>query len=321
MAVTSGILLFFAGVVLLVLSSDWLIQSSVKLSFLFRLSPFFIGSVLVAFGTSAPEAGVGVIAALKNANSIAVGNVIGSNIANIGLILGLCAFFVPLKVDKKMFKAELPFLFFSVALFFILSFDLIISRVDGLIFIFSFIAFCIISYRRGRQQVDSTEINNFKLKRVFNKVNSSLVVFVISLLSLAGLVYGADLMIRGGIIIAKVFNLTPWLIGVTIIAIGTSLPELAASLTAAFKKVPSISIGNIIGSCIFNILFVLGVVALIRPIKLESSILSFEALFMAIFTLLLFIVMRSGYKITRRKGLFMFSVYLFFLASLIIKRI
>ena len=321
MEIASSALLFSIGLVLLVISSNWLIQSSVKLSFLLKLSPLFIGAVLIAFGTSAPEAGVGIIAALRNQKGIALGNILGSNIANIGLILGLCAFLKPLKVDKNIFQREIPFLFLSVILFCFLSLDLVLSRLDGLIFIFVFIIFCFVSFYGARKSQDSSEIKNFKLKKSLDKSTAYFPVFLIVLLSLAGIVLGADSMVRGGVVVARAFGLTPWFIGITVFALGTSLPELATSLTASFKKVPSISIGNIVGSNIFNILFVLGVVALIRPISLDSSILRFEIPVLAFFTLFLAVFMRTGYKISRVKGLVMFLGYLGFLTSIIIKRI
>ena len=149
MGITPSVLLFIIGLIILVVSSNWLIQASVKLSLLSKLTPLFIGAVLVAIGTSAPEAGVGIMAALRNQKGLALGNILGSNIANIGLILGLCAIFRPIRVDKSIFKREVPFLLFSVFLFYFLSADLFLSRLDGLIFISVFIVlFPILVLRR-----------------------------------------------------------------------------------------------------------------------------------------------------------------------------
>ena len=143
MEIISSILLFIIGLIILVISSNWLIQASVKLSLLFKLTPLFIGAVLVAIGTSAPEAGVGIMAALRNQKGLALGNILGTNIVNIGLILLLSAIFRPLKVANHMFKREVPFLLFSVFLFYFLSLDLLLSRLDGLIFISAFVIFCV----------------------------------------------------------------------------------------------------------------------------------------------------------------------------------
>ena len=321
MEITSSILLFIIGLIILVISSNWLIQASVKLSFLFKLTPIFIGAVLIAIGTSAPEAGVGIMAALRNQKGLALGTILGSNIANIGLILGLCAIFRPLRVDKSIFKREVPFLLLSVFLFYFLSLDLLLSRLDGLIFISVFVIFCFVSYFGAKKTFDSNEIKNFKIKKSLDKFTTHRPVLLIILLSLVGVIWGADMMIKGGVGLAKIFGLSPWIIGVTVFALGTSLPELATSLTASIKRVPSISIGNIVGSNICNICLILGLVAIIRPINLDPLILNFEVPVLIIFTLLFFTVMRTGYKISRSEGLIMFLGYLGFLVTLIIKRI
>lgn len=321
MGITSGALLFIIGLIILVISANWLIQASVKLSLLFKLTPLFIGAVLVAIGTSAPEAGVGIMAALRNQKGLALGNILGSNIANIGLILGLCAIFRPLKIDKRIFEREVPFLLFSVFLFYFLSLDLLLSRLDGLIFISAFVIFCFISYFGAKKTFDHNEIKSFKIKKSLDKFTTHRPVFLVILLSLAGVVYGADMMVRGGVGLAKIFGVSPWIMGITVFALGTSLPELATSLTASIKRVPSISVGNIVGSNICNIFFVLGLVAIIRPISLNPLIFSFEMPALIVFTLLLFTLMRTGYKISRSEGLIMFLGYLGFLLTLIIKRV
>jgi len=321
MGIAFSVLLFIVGLIILIVSSNWLIQSSIKLSLLFRLTPIFIGAVLIAIGTSAPEAGVGIMAAIRDQKSLALGNILGSNIANIGLVLGLCAIFRPLKIDKNIFKREVPFLLLSIILFCSLSLDLLISRLDGIIFILVFIAFCFVSYFGAKKVSDTSEIKNFKVNKFLDRFNSHPPVFLIILFSLIGVVYGADIMVRGGVGLAKVFGLSPWIIGITIFAIGTSLPELATSLTASIKRVPSISVGNVVGSNICNILFVLGLVAIIRPINLNPLMLNFEIPALIGFTLLLFTFMRTGYRISRSKGLIMFLGYLIFIVTLIIKRI
>jgi len=309
--------LLLVGLVILMLSSDWLIQGSVKFAFLLKLTPLFVGLVLIAFGTSAPEAGVGITAALRNQKGIALGNIIGSNIANIGLILGLCALVRPLGVERSIVKRELPIMIAASFLLYALSLDLSLSRLDGAIFIVCFIAFCIISYRGTKKSFDSSEIDNFKFRKLFRKINSRFAIFGLVLLSLAGIVLGADLMVRGGSSLARIFGISPWIIGITIFAIGTSLPELAASLTASIRKVPSISVGNVVGSNIFNILLVLGIVTLIKPIDLNPSILRFELSVLLVFSVILFAVMRTNYKVTRREGALMFLGYLTFLFLLI----
>ncbi|UCC94745.1 MAG: calcium/sodium antiporter [Candidatus Omnitrophota bacterium] len=317
MEIALGVVVFLVGLFFLIVSSDWLIQSSVKLSVLFRLTPLFIGLVVVAFGTSAPEAGVGIIAAIKNQEAIALGNIVGSNIANVGLILGLCALVFPLRVDRSIFRRELPIMIFASILLYVLSLDSSISRLDGAVFIVCFVIFLFLSYKGAKKSFDAGEIEHFKFNKICQKINSRLMIFTLTALSLCGVVLGAHLMVKGGVTLAKNFGISSWIIGITVFAVGTSLPELVASLAASFKKVPSISVGNIVGSNIFNILFVLGIVSIIRPIILPPSALKFELPAMLFFSFILFTVMRTKYKITRWEGLGMFLGYLIFIAFLL----
>lgn len=321
MELSSSLLLFFCGLIILILSSNFLIHTAVKLSLLLRLTPLFIGAVLIAAGTSAPEIGVGVMAAIRDQKAIALGNILGSNIANIGLVLGLCALLRPLTVANGIFKREIPFLFSSVILFYILSLDLLLSRIDGLILIAFFILFSVRAYLDARKSFNPEEIEGFRIQKTIAGIRSYPPVVLLLLLFLAGVVFGADLMVKGGASLAGELGLSPWLLGITIFAVGTSLPELATSLTASFKKVHSIGVGNIIGSNICNIFFGLGVIALIRPMRLDPGILRFEAPVLIVFTLFLFTLMRTRYKITRLEGLVMFSGYLFFLLALILRRL
>ncbi|MBU1122088.1 MAG: calcium/sodium antiporter [Candidatus Omnitrophota bacterium] len=313
---TSSILLII-GLFVLIYSSGWLIQGCVRLSLIFKLTPLFIGVVIIAFGTSAPEAGVGIIAAIKGEKLIALGTVIGSNIANIGLILGICAILFPLKVNKAVFRRELPIMMAATLLLYILSLDLVLSRIDGVIFIVCFLIFCFISYLGAKKDPASDELSGFKFKPAVARINSRFMIFGVTITALLGVLLGADLMIRGGASLASLFGVSPWIIGITVFAIGTSLPELAASVTAAIKKVPSISVGNIVGSNIFNILFVLGIVSLIRPITLDPGVLKFELPVLLLFSGVLFAVMRTNYKITRAEGIFMFCSYAVFLVLLL----
>ncbi len=317
MAAVYYLSLFVIGLVILIYSSDSLIQSSVKLSLLLRLTPLFIGLVIIAFGTSAPEAGVGIVAAIKDQKDIALGNVIGSNIANIGLILGLCVLFRPLIVERSVLKTEVPLMVGASLLVYILSLDLKIDRIDGIILLLAFIIFFLLSYRGAKRYFDSRELSDFKFKRLFRKVNSRTLAFLLSLIFLLGVVMGANLMIKGGVGLARIFHISPWVIAITIFAIGTSLPELAASLTAVVKKVDSISIGNIVGSNIFNILFVLGIVAVIRPLELDSHALRFEFPYLVGISVLVALFMKTRFKVSRVEGLILVLSYIIFVLILI----
>jgi len=315
-----NIIIFISGLILLIYGSSVLIQSSVKLSFLLRLAPLFIGIIIIAFGTSAPELAVGITAALKHQKAIALGNIVGSNISNIGLILGLCAMFTPLKISKDIFKKELPIMIFSTVLLYILSLDRVLSRIDGLVFIILFIVFCFISFRGARTPEYHREIADFKFNRILKSINSRPLIGVLISASIIFVIWGANLMVKSGVNMAHIFGISPWVIGITVFAVGTSLPELAASMTASIKKVSSISIGNIVGSNIFNILLVLGVVSLIRPITIDtSSVLVFEMPVLLLFSVSLVIFMRTSFKISRIEGFILLASYITFIILLITK--
>lgn len=319
MNVTPNVLLLLAGLSLLVFAANWLIQGCVRLSSLLKLSPFFIGVVLIAFGTSVPEVGVGVMSALRGQSIIALGDVLGSNIANIGLVIGLCALLLPVDiVNKNIFKKEMLLMLISVPLLFVLTLDLVISRFDALILLLLFGVFCTVSYRGASESYDEKELEGFEFKKLLKNANSKFSSLVI-VISLAGVVLGANLMLKGGINLATIFGINPWLVAITVFAVGTSLPELAASIVASTKKIHSIGVGTIVGSNVFNILFVLGIVSLIQPIVLPASILKFELLAVFLFSLALLIVMKTEYKVTRPEGLFLFLSYIGFIILLILR--
>lgn len=312
-----SIFLLLFGLGVLAFSSDWFLQGAVKFAYIYKLSLLFIGAVLVAFGTSVPEAGVSIIAALKNHKEIVLGNILGSNIVNIGLGLGLCALLIPLTVaDRVIFKREMPFMAGSVILLYILSWDLVISRLDGLIFLVCFFGFCWFSYHGSKKIEKPEEIEVFGLKKIMRKISSKPLILAVTVFGLAGVVAGADLMVRGGVSLARILGISPWIIGITVLAVGTSLPEIATSLAAALKKAHSISLGNIVGSNIFNILFILGIASLIRPIQLDKGVLKFGMPVLLVFTIALFVIMRTGYKISRKEGAVLFLGYLIFLGML-----
>ena len=250
-------LLFFGG--------DWLVNGGVALARRFRISPLVIGMTIVAFGTSAPELLVSLVSAIKGSSGIAIGNVVGSNIANIGLILGLTAMIYPIETDNR--KVTANGLIMILASLLLLAFSLRggISRVEGLILYVCLLLFTVISIWKGRvrHQDEASEYSDG------NKVMKPILALLLVALSCVMLSFGADFLVDGATSMAKALGVSDKVIGLTIVALGTSLPELAASVAAAIKKEMDISIGNIIGSNIFNILCVLGVSASIRPIGFD----------------------------------------------------
>ncbi|MBR3658797.1 MAG: calcium/sodium antiporter [Bacteroidaceae bacterium] len=259
-----AVIKLLAGFVLLFFGGDWLVEGGVALARRFRISPLVIGMTIVAFGTSAPELLVSLISAIKGSAGIAIGNVVGSNIANIGLILGLTALICPIETDNSKVIRHGSIMIVASLLLIVFALNSGITRIEGLILFACLILFTTISVRKGRTQQQETDIDDLDGKPMTVLAATGLIV-----LSCGMLAFGADILVDGATTVASALGVSDKVIGLTIVALGTSLPELAASVAAAFKKQMDISIGNVIGSNIFNILCVLGVSASIKPISLE----------------------------------------------------
>lgn len=259
-----AVIKLLAGFVLLFFGGDWLVEGGVALARRFRISPLVIGMTIVAFGTSAPELLVSLISAIKGSAGIAIGNVVGSNIANIGLILGLTALICPIETDNSKVIRHGSIMIAASLLLMVFALKSGITRMEGLILFAGLILFTTISVRKGRTQQQETDIDDLERKPMTVLAAIGLIV-----LSCGMLAFGADILVDGATTVASALGVSDKVIGLTIVALGTSLPELAASVAAAFKKQMDISIGNIIGSNIFNILCVLGVSTSIKPISLE----------------------------------------------------
>lgn len=259
-----AVIKLLAGFVMLFFGGDWLVDGGVALARRFRISPLVIGMTIVAFGTSAPELLVSLISAIKGSAGIAIGNVVGSNIANIGLILGLTALICPIETDNSKVIRHGSIMIAASLLLMVFALKSGITRIEGLMLFAGIILFTTISVRKGRTQPQEADIDSQEGKSMTVLAAIGLIV-----LSCAMLAFGADILVDGATTIASAIGVSDKVIGLTIVALGTSLPELAASVAAAIKKEMDISIGNIIGSNIFNILCVLGVSTSIKPISLE----------------------------------------------------
>ena len=310
--ITSGTLIavfkLVAGFVLLYFGGDWLVNGGVTLARRFRISPLVIGMTIVAFGTSAPELLVSMTSSIKGSAGIAMGNVIGSNIANIGLILGLTAILCPIPTQNRKVSANGLVMVLASLLVLVFSLNNGLSRIEGLILFAGIILFTVISIRLGRTKKDATQPD----AEPQGKEMSVLVALLLVALSCAMLAFGADFMVDGATSIAQAIGVSDKVIGLTIVALGTSLPELAASVAAAIKKEMDISIGNIIGSNIFNVFCVLGVSGSIRPIPFEYAPYRADFIIMLAFsTVLLLLVQpwKAQGKLGRVSGLLLFAAY------------
>ena len=262
-----SIVFLLIGFVLLVIGGEFLVRSSVALSLKLNISRMVIGLTVVSFATSAPELLVSLQAAIDGFSDISLGNVIGSNIANIGLVLGLTAMVSPLMVDRDFYRINWPIMMiFSIVLYFFLRSNEMISRIEGGALLLGLAIYLFILIRRSRkkdkviiEEVDESlrDVRGFKMT----------LWLLIGIFALWG---GSELLVKGAVDLATQMGVSERVISVTVIAVGTSIPELAASLIAAMKKEKAISLGNLIGSNIFNIASVLGLTALIKPIVIQS---------------------------------------------------
>ncbi|KAB1155294.1 calcium/sodium antiporter [Tenacibaculum aiptasiae] len=256
------------GLLLLVLGGNWLLKAAVGLSLKLNIPKIVIGMTVVSFATSAPELIVSVKSALEGATGLAVGNVIGSNIANIGLVLGITVILSTIEVERSFYKTDWPVMMIaSVLLYFFIAFDNIIQQYEGIILFSMLIVFLIYLLRFQKTAVvdempeDDEELPLYKI----------VLFLVIGGLGLWG---GSELLIDGSVSLAKNMGVSDAVIGVTVVSVGTSVPELAASIIAVIKKEKAISLGNLIGSNVFNILAVLGITAMITPVEVKPDALS-----------------------------------------------
>lgn len=299
---------------MLLAGAEFLVSSSSKVALRFGLSPILIGITIVAFATSAPEIAVSVDAALANESTVAVGNVVGSNVANILLILGISALLTPVSISRRIIRLDIPLMIGVTVLVFALGFDQNISRLDGIILLTFFIGFIIFQIKQAKRDKDllhqeADEI--IKTVSVWQQV-------LYFLLGLAILVIGADLLVQNGVTIARTWGMSELVIGLTIIAIGTSLPEVATSVLAAYRGEQDISVGNVVGSNIFNLLLVLGLSSVISSTGLDVpvSALAFDFPFLLAVSIACVPIFFTGFNIARWEGgvfLGYYAAYLMYL--------
>ncbi len=302
--------MFAGGVLFLYYGADYLVKGAANIARILGIPPIIVGLTVVAFGTSMPEFLVGLQAAIRGENDIAIGNIVGSNIANIALILGISAVIAPLAINYKSIKKELMILFISSLVFSLIVYNGT-NFIVGLIFIsimIFFITYLIMHPGEAPIQEEMPEKDNSIFK------NS---IFII--LGGVALVLGSKFLIDSAVFFARIFKVPEIVIGMTIVAIGTSLPELAASVVASIKKQSDISIGNIIGSNIFNMFFVIGGVSLIKDIDVNKSIYSFEIPVMLLLTILLFPMIAKSNGLKRISGVIFLLIYVSFSFYLFIR--
>lgn len=316
-----AVVFLIVGLVLLVFSADYLVKGAASLAASIGISPLVVGLTVVAFGTSAPELAVSVMSAFKGQADLAVGNVIGSNIFNILVILGISAMIIPLTVHAQLVRFDVPVMIFLSLLLFPLSMDGVLSRMDGVILVALLLGYLFILIRGSRREKDAGVLGEFGEE--YGKPEEDPkwlknILFVVG--GVIGLVVGSDRLVAGAVTIAEHFGVSELIIGLTIISAGTSLPEVATSVVAALKGERDIAVGNVVGSNIFNIVTVLGISSLVAPsgVAVAKAALEFDMLFMIAIAVAALPVFFHGYRIGRASGFFFLAFYVAYIVYLIL---
>ena len=306
------------GLVVLTIGAEFLVRGASRLAATAKIPPLVIGLTVVAFGTSAPELAVSVKSAFAGQPDIAIGNVVGSNICNVLLILGLSASVAPLVVSAQLVRLDVPIMIGATLLMYGMALDGHISRIDGLILVGCLVAYTVFTIRQGRQAgvaaaAAAPAVPSPAVGRV-------LADFAFLILGLAGLVIGAGWFVDAATSLARAFGVSELVIGLTIVAIGTSLPELAASVMASLKGERDIAVGNVVGSNLFNILSVLGVTATASPtgVAVADAALSFDIPVMTAVSIACLPVFLRGHRIDRWEGFVFLGYYVAYTAYLVL---
>jgi len=313
---------FSAGLLLLYFGSLWLVKGSANLARSLGIRPIVIGLTVVAFGTSAPELVISLVSAMKGKSMIAVGNVIGSNICNIALVLGLAAFLNPIKSHPSVRSRDIPLMLAISVYLLLLSLNSTLGRLEGLTLVVGIILYTWYNYAIAVKEAPvpaGISAEQLPPQEVSSRGQQALLIVT----GIAGVVVGADFLIDAAVNIMSVFGVSEKFIGLTVVAFGTSLPELATSVMAAYKGEMDISIGNLLGSNVFNILSVLGAAALVRPIQIpggfiESGLL-LDYLVMMFTSALPWFMMRKNLTLSRANGLVLLSCYIGYVGYLVAK--
>jgi len=324
----SEILLILPGLVLLIAGGEWLVRGASRLAAALGVSPIVIGLSVVAFGTSAPELAVSVLSAFKGQPDIAVGNVVGSNIVNILLILGLSAVVAPLAIHFRLIKFEVPFMIFVSLLFLGLCYDGKLSRLDGVVLVVIFVGYLYWMGRTAREEPEMQEELKEELQEYEQfvqiakpSVGAFAMMGLLIVGGLAGLVVGSEWLIRGAVSLARALGVSELVIGLTIVAAGTSLPELATSVIASLRGERDISVGNVVGSNIFNILSVLGISTVVSPqgLSVAPAVLHFDGWVMLAVAIACLPVFFNGFEINRWEGALFVGYYIAYVTYLVLK--
>lgn len=301
-----------SGIVVLYFGAVWLVRGASRLASSLGVSPIVVGLTIVSLGTSAPELVVCLVAALQGNPGLAIGNVMGSNLANIGLILGLTSLVHPLEVKHRVVWREMPVMLLITFAIYPIAFDRVLSRMDGFMLLLVLLAYLVWVFRSGHPDEIKSSHGPRDSMATSEEAASLLNLKDIGHVALgsAFLVLGGYCIVKGAVEVASALGISEVIIGLTVVAIGTSLPELATSLVAAMRQEVDIAVGNIIGSNIFNLTAIFGTTAIVRPIMIPETVLSRELAGVVFMSLLLLPILRNGWQIKRWEGALLLTAYI-----------
>lgn len=308
-------LFLILGLAILIISGDFLVKNAIGLAKYFKVSDFIISATVIAIGTSLPELFVSVNAGINGFADITVGNIVGSNIANIGFVLAVSGLIIGITTNRDFLIQDLLILIFVSLLFVIFLSDQKLNRIEGVILLVLFIVFIVYNILKSKKQFNFAKIDEYEPI----KQKHPLLAILIILISSAGLMYGSDFLVNSSVNIARSFGVSERVIAVTMVAVGTSLPEFVTSIIAALRKNVSVILGNIVGSNIINILFIGGLSAVVEPLKISPQMVSVDLLGMLFFAVLLLtmFVFPRKYKIGFVKSLMLIIFYFAYILSLV----
>lgn len=304
--------LIVVGFILLMSGAEYTVRGAVAIANKMKIPTVIVGLTVVAFGTSAPEFVVSIKAALDGAAGISIGNVVGSNIANILLILGVASVIYPIKCRRRIFLRDYKFLLAVSIIFTAFALTGSFVRWQGIIMLLLLCGFIYFNYRNTKQSTAGSEALSPIAQKKWH------VVIEVTLLGLVGIIFGADLLVKGAVDIARILGITEETIGLTVIAIGTSLPELATTVMAAIRRQNGVALGNVIGSNIWNIVFIMGFTSTIVDVKVPAQFIYYDLWIMLLATLLLLPMMMTKARLSRGEGIIFIIIYAFYLGSQIL---
>lgn len=300
------VIILILGLVLLFIGSTLLVEGAASTAIMFAVRPVIIGLTIVSFATSAPELLVSLVAAVKGSGGISIGNILGSNVINIALVLGISSVIRPVVIKKQIIKTELPYLFFISFIFWLLCMDSHIGRLDGIVLISLLIIFLIYSIITAKDKNNPIVL----AKPSYINILKNFFYIIIGIVMLS---YGATFVVQEAIIMAEKIGLSQTFIGISIVALGTSLPELATSAVAAAKGESDISVGNVVGSNLFNICLVMGIVGLFNPMTIDKTLHYFQFPFMMFICIVLWLIAYLNQGISKKTGYFFITLFIIYI--------